>query len=100
MNTDYRVNIGFFSHHKTRLLKRKLGDSGIVAILALWAYAAQFRPDGNLSGMTAEAIEAAAPNFRPGGWGIECGFALAIATALFIDHQTVQPKLRRTRSAV
>ncbi len=46
-------------------------------------------------------VNGAATNFRPESWGIECGFAMALAEALFasprapkrgITHQKIQPK--------
>lgn len=60
MNTDFRVAIDFFSHHKARKLKKRLGSDGLVALLQLWAYAAKLRPDGDLDGMSEEDIELAA----------------------------------------
>lgn len=59
MNSDFRVAIDFFSHHKARKLKRRLGNDGIVALLQLWAYAAKTRPDGELTDMSIEDIEIA-----------------------------------------
>lgn len=60
MNTDFRVAVDFFSHHKARKLKKRLGADGVMALLQLWAYAAKLRTDGNLTGMTVEDIELAA----------------------------------------
>ncbi len=46
-------------------------------------------------------VEGAAPNFAPGGWGIECGFAEAIATALFAQPAAPNPRpIRAPVSAV
>lgn len=60
MNTDYRIKIGFFRHHKTRKLEQRLGEAGVIALIRLWEYAAEFRPDGSLSGMNEEDIALAA----------------------------------------
>lgn len=60
MNSDFRVSVDFFAHHKTKKLRRRLGYEGVVALLQLWAYAARVRPDGDLSGMEDEDIELAA----------------------------------------
>ncbi|NJB67525.1 hypothetical protein GGQ74_001165 [Desulfobaculum xiamenense] len=56
MNADIRISTTFFSHHKTKKLLRRLGPDGIVHLLKLWTYAAQYRPDGSLRGMDAEDI--------------------------------------------
>ena len=52
MTSDYRIKIGFFRHYKTRKLEKCLGETGVLALLKLWEYAAEFRPDGDLSGMS------------------------------------------------
>lgn len=57
MTADFRVKVGFFRHHKTKLLKKRLGLPGVVALMQLWEYAAEFKSDGDLSGMTDEQIE-------------------------------------------
>ena len=60
MNADIRLSVNFWGHPKTVKLKRKLGLEGPVALQMLWAWAAQNRPDGNLSDMDDEDIEIAA----------------------------------------
>jgi len=59
LNTDFRVSVDFFSHHKARKLKKRIGGDGLLSLLQLWAYAAKNRPDGDLSGMSIEDIELA-----------------------------------------
>lgn len=59
MNQDVRINVDFFSHHKTLRLKRKLGHEGIVSLLSLFCYTGKTRADGTLQGMDAEDIAAA-----------------------------------------
>lgn len=82
MNTDFRVAVDFFTHHKARKLKKRLGSAAVLSLLQLWAYAAKLRTDGNLSGMTPEDIELAAE------WEGEDGaFAAALEEIGFIDVQ-------------
>jgi len=68
--TDFRITTTFFGHMKTLKLMRKLdaqicasapyanGTNGVLCLLQLWAYAAENRRKGVLSGMNAEDIEA------------------------------------------
>jgi hypothetical protein len=80
MNSDIRLAVTFFTHPKTQKLKRRLGDSGVVALLTLWVFAAQNRPDGNLHHMDEEDIELAAC------WTGEAGsFVSVLAAVRFID---------------
>lgn len=60
MNNDIRLSTGFFHHPKTVKLQRRIGAGGLVALLQLWTWAAQNRPDGSLSGMDGEDIAIAA----------------------------------------
>lgn len=60
MNRDFRVSTSFFRHHKIIKLKRRLGYAGPYALLTLWAYAAENKPEGSLAGMDAEDIAIAA----------------------------------------
>lgn len=60
MNTDIRLSVGFWSHPKTKKTARRLGLDGVRSLQILWLWAAQNRPDGNLSGMDWEDIELAA----------------------------------------
>ena len=50
MNADIRISVGFPNHPKTVKLDRRLGFQGIRSLLALWTWAAQNRPDGDLGG--------------------------------------------------
>ncbi|SHN66729.1 hypothetical protein [Desulfovibrio litoralis] len=59
MNTDFRVQTDFLSHHKTKKLKRRLGSDGIICLIALWSYTANHRSSGILSCMSIEDIEIA-----------------------------------------
>ena len=67
MNSDFRVSVDFFVHHKTRRVQRQAGDAGVIGLLLLWAYAAKHRSDGMLAGMDQTDIEAVA------GWTGETG---------------------------
>ncbi|MEI2806910.1 MAG: hypothetical protein V9G18_13505 [Albidovulum sp.] len=50
MNADIRISVGFPDHPKTVKLDRRLGFQGVRSLLALWTWAAQNRPDGDLGG--------------------------------------------------
>ena len=79
--SDYRLKVGFFRHHKTLRLHRRLGAEGVLSLLRLWEYAAEFRPTGDLSGMSPEDIEAAA------GWeSDEDSLTSALIDIGFIDE--------------
>lgn len=81
MNTDFRVAVDFFTHHKARKLKKRLGAAAVLSLLQLWAYAAKLRTDGNLSGMSVEDIELAAE------WdGAEGAFSAALLDVGFLDQ--------------
>lgn len=56
MNTDFRVSVGLPGHHKTAKLIRRIGKDGVCSLVFLWAYVAQHRPDGRLTGIDAEDI--------------------------------------------
>lgn len=58
--SDIRLSVDFFQHPKTIKLERRLGMEGVKALLSLWMWAAQNRPDGVLSGLDPEDIEIAA----------------------------------------
>lgn len=60
MNTDIRLSVGFWQHPKTKKLARRLGLEAVRSLQILWLWAAQNRPDGNLSGMDWEDLELAA----------------------------------------
>ena len=82
MNSDIRLSTGFFHHPKTVKLKRRMGPAGLVALLQLWTWAAQNKPDGNLSGMDEEDVAIAA------GWDEDaCLFVQALSAARFLDGQ-------------
>lgn len=53
---DIRLGVGFFRHIKTIRLRKELGAHGVLALQELWCWAAEHRPDGDLSGMTDEEI--------------------------------------------
>ncbi|HSW65255.1 MAG TPA: hypothetical protein VLH56_18385 [Dissulfurispiraceae bacterium] len=38
---DFRIDVGFFNHIKTKRLRKRLGLEGVFALQMLWAYAAQ-----------------------------------------------------------
>ena len=57
MNTDIRVDVGFLDHWKTDILLAECGAEGVLALMRLWIYAAQNKPDGRLTGITDKLIE-------------------------------------------
>jgi hypothetical protein len=59
MATDARISTGFPAHPKTKKLRRRLGDSGPLACMYLFLWAAANRSDGDLSGLSDEDIELA-----------------------------------------
>ena len=52
MNTDIRVELGFFTHRKTRRLIAKFTLDAAWGLEQLWAFAARYKPSGFLTGMT------------------------------------------------
>ena len=68
MAKDYiNISTDFFSNLKVRKLERHCGIKGIFCLQRLWMWAAQYRPDGNLSGLQQEDIEIAAQWDNGGG---------------------------------
>lgn len=60
MNSDIRLSIGWNRHPKIIKLRRKLGADGVLALVCLWTFAGEQRPDGVLSGMDDDDIAIAA----------------------------------------
>lgn len=60
MNTDFRIQISLFTHPKFLKLHRQLGDAGTMALIRLFAYAAQNKPDGVLTNTDADDLALAA----------------------------------------
>lgn len=56
MPEDFRIRVSFRTSRKRRRLMRLLDAEGVVALVDLWGYCAAERPDGDLSGLTAEDI--------------------------------------------
>lgn len=57
---DFKISVGFLRHLKTRELRRELGDLGVIALIRLWAYVAEFKPKGVLDAMSLDDIEVVA----------------------------------------
>lgn len=55
--TDIRVSCGFFDHPKAKRLHHELGPEAIIALQRIWMFAAQYRPKGNLTGLTTVDIQ-------------------------------------------
>lgn len=60
MAYDFRVASDLTTQPKYLLIRAALGDASLWAILSLWGFATEHRPDGNLRGLSDEAIELAA----------------------------------------
>ncbi|MFZ1326875.1 MAG: hypothetical protein WAT67_12795, partial [Candidatus Contendobacter sp.] len=57
MNTDIRVDVGFLDHWKTDTLIATLGADAVLALMRIWIFAAQNKPDGRLTGVQKPVIE-------------------------------------------
>ena len=79
MNTDIRLSVGFWQHPKTKKMIKRLGLEGVRSLQVLWLWAAQNRPNGNLSGMDDEDIELAAD------WQGEDGKFINICREMWFD---------------
>jgi hypothetical protein len=53
---DFRLQSDFLTHHKVRRLRARVGPDGVLAWLGLIGYAAANKPDGHLTGLTADDI--------------------------------------------
>ena len=81
MNTDIRVDVGFLDHWKTDTLQAACGAEGVLALMRLWIFAAQNKPDGRLTGITDPLIE------RVAKWRGESGQLLhCLIENRFIDQ--------------
>ena len=77
---DARINVALPSHPKTKKLIKKAGAESAWRLICLFLWAAQNKPDGDLSGMIAEDIELAVD------WTGEDGaFVGALITSGFLD---------------
>lgn len=59
MNSDIRLAVTFPTHPKTIMLIERLGLEAVWALIRLWVFASQHRPDGVLRGLSPEAIRIA-----------------------------------------
>lgn len=80
MNQDFRLNIGFFSHPKTRRLRRRHGDTAVLCLLQLWAFATQHRYKGVLHDMDADDI------VDVSGWHGDTEFVRSLVEFGFLDQ--------------
>lgn len=60
MNSWINLSVDFMDNNKTLLLRRHLGDSGIVSLLTLWIYCGTSRIDGSLVNLSDDDIEQSA----------------------------------------
>lgn len=81
MNTDVRVQVGYFRHHKTEKLIRKLGVEASYALIQLWTYTGENKSDGILINMDEDDIAIAA-----GYKGDSAVFLAALVKVGFVDE--------------
>lgn len=60
LNSDIRLQMGFYSNTKVKKLHRMLGADAVLSLIYLWLYTAENRPHGELRGMDETDIEIAA----------------------------------------
>ena len=56
MNTDIRLNTGFYRNLKTLKLQKRLGFAGIISLQKLWLWTAENCPNGILDGVDTECL--------------------------------------------
>lgn len=82
MNTDIRIAIDFWQHHKTKKLIRRVGIEGARSLQILWSWAAGNRSNGVLLGMDEDDIEFVSD------WNGEAGaFVKALVDLHWIDTE-------------
>ena len=80
--TDIRLSVGLPTHPKTKKLRKLLGNDAAWALVCLFTFSAQNKPDGDLSGMDVEDIEIAVD------WeGEEGAFVAALVKVGFLDGE-------------
>ena len=81
MNTDFHIQLSFFTHPKRRKLEKRLGKGACFCLIELWSFTAFNKPDGILANMTTEDIEIAAD------WNGEDGvFVSTLIDVRFLDR--------------
>ena len=60
MNTDFRISVSLPGHPKALKLMRRCGDRAFYCLIRFWAFVAQNRPNGDLTGLDIDDIEIAA----------------------------------------
>lgn len=80
MTDDIRLHIGFFTHPKTKKLRRRHGETAVICLLRLWMFAAQHRSKGVLHNMQRDDIVDAAE------WLGDAEFVDSLREFGFLDH--------------
>lgn len=57
MSKDFRIKASAFDNVKLKKLRKRLGDDGLLSLIAVWAYAAEHKTNGVLAGCSSEDIE-------------------------------------------
>ena len=76
MNSDIRLNSGFWQHPKTVKLIKRLGLEGVRSLQMLWCWTAVNRCSGVLTGMDADDVEVAAAWYGDAGLFVDTCLAL------------------------
>lgn len=76
---DIKIDVGFLEHPKTLRLLKRHGYGAITALLTLWTWCANYRPDGDLSGLNDEDINAVSR------WKGDLSFAASLFAIGFLD---------------
>ena len=76
---DIKIDVGFLEHPKTLRLLKRYGYGAITALLTLWTWCAKYHPDGDLSGLNDEDINAISC------WKGDLNFAAALFATGFLD---------------
>lgn len=84
---DIRIAVDFWEHPKTRKLELRLGLSAVKALIKLWMWAANNRPDGDLSKLDDEDLIIAS------GWSADGDFISALSDLKWLDGAPHQYKL-------
>jgi hypothetical protein len=88
MAYDFRVQSNITRHPKFLELRDRCGDSSLWCVMDLWGYAAEYRPDGNLSGLSDRSLE------RVASWAGEPGlFIQTLIDAGLVDGEPMSRTL-------
>ena len=96
MAYDFRVQSNITRHPKFLELRDRCGDVSLWCVMDLWGYATEYRPDGDLSGLSDRSLE------RVASWTGEPGaLMLALVDVGLVDGEPMSRSLHdwQTRQA-